>query len=181
MTAITPLPGSLLARVFWPALAATLLLMLILNLVGAPLETPAAPYGIISFELAGSPVQASTILDSWDPAAKVRAGFSLGLDYLFMLAYASALSLACLWAAAGLRSRRWPLGGLGLPLAAGQWLAALFDAAENIALALLLFGYPAGPLPQAARICALLKFGLIFLGMVYAFLGAAARLVPARE
>jgi hypothetical protein len=61
-----------------------------------------------------------------------------------------------------------------LPLAWGQWLAAIFDAVENLALTILLFGTLAMPWPQIARLYALLKFGLIFFGILYAFYGFAA-------
>ena len=70
-----------------------------LQAVDAPLKTPAAPQGIVSYEFAGTTTAAQRILDSWDAGAKVYAGFSLGLDYLYMPAYALTIGLACAWAA----------------------------------------------------------------------------------
>jgi hypothetical protein len=161
-------------RLFWFFLASALVLMFLLNLAGAPLTTPQAPYGIVSYELAGSVAQAQAMLDSWDHTTQLRAAFSLGLDYLFMPAYAGAISLACLWAAAVLRQRAWPLVALGAPLAWGQWLAALLDAIENLGLTVILFGAPVSPWPELAFWCAALKFILIFIGLVYALLGLIA-------
>jgi hypothetical protein len=169
-------------KLFWLGLFASLALMIVLNLVGAPLTTAPAPYGIVSYELAGSVSQSQAILESWDQQAQMSAAFSLGLDYLFMAAYSTAIGLGCLWAADTLRRRGWPLSQLGVPLAWGQWLAAMFDGIENLALTRFLFGGVVSPWPELARWCALLKFALIFAGLVYAFLGwvvhLSTRLTP---
>jgi hypothetical protein len=161
--------------VFWSLFSATLAWMIIMQLVGAPLTTPAAPSGIVSFELAGNATQAKAILDSWDAKAQVYAAFGLGMDYVFMLLYSTTIALACIWAGEILRSVGWPLSKLGAGLAWGQWAAALFDAVENIALAVILLRGLASPWPELARWCALFKFALIFLGLVYAFFGLVAR------
>ena len=161
---------------FIPLLLVTLVVMVILNLVSTPLTTEAAPLGIVSYELAGSVAQAQRILDSWDVPAQIQAAFALGFDYVFMLAYATAIGLACVMAAGVLRSRRWPLAAAGAALAWGQWLAAGFDAVENIALTTMLFGAVASPWPQVAYWCAIIKFALVFLGLVYAFYGGVVRL-----
>lgn len=156
----------------------SIFLILAMNWVGAPLNTPAAPYGIVSFEFASTPQQAQAMLDSWDNAAKIRAAFIQGLDFLFPLVYSTSVALGCLLTAGVLASRRWPLAGLGAPLAWGLWAAAALDYVENIALVVLLFTPPASPWPQIAAVCAALKFALLFLGLVYCFLGLAVRLTP---
>jgi hypothetical protein len=162
--------------VFIPLLVTTLLVMALLNMVSAPLTTPAAPSGIISYELAGTLEKAQSILDSWDSLTQLHAAFALGFDYVFMLAYSTTIGLGCVMAAGVLRSRGWPLAGIGAWLAWGQWLAAGFDAVENIALIAMLFAGVASPWPQVAYWCAVFKFGLIFLGLVYAFYGGVVRL-----
>ena len=163
-------------RAFIPLLVITLVVMAILSLVSASLTTQAAPLGIISYELAGSAAKAQSILDSWDSLTQLHAAFALGFDYVFMLAYSITIGLACVMAAGVLRGRGWPLAGIGAGLAWGQWLAAGFDAVENIALTAMLFGVVASPWPQVAYWCAVFKFGLIFLGLVYAFYGGVVRL-----
>ena len=150
--------------------------MVVLNLVGAPLNTPAAPLGIVSFELAGSSQRAQEILGSWDVHAQLRAAFSLGLDYVFMLAYSATIGLACIWAGEALQAYGWPLAGLGRLLAWSQWLAALLDGLENIALVAVLFGRVFAPWPQLAQWSAAAKFALVFAGMIYVYLGLAVRL-----
>jgi len=171
------IPTSKLKALFWFLLVATLLTMVIMNLVGAPLMTVDAPSGIVSYELAGSVTKTQAILNSWNQNALLHAAFSLGLDYLFMVVYAAAISLACVWAAEGIKNRRWPLGGLGAPLAWGVWLAGLLDAVENLGLTLILFGSALYPWTAIARWCAIFKFALIFFGLVYALYGLVVGIV----
>jgi hypothetical protein len=163
-----------------PFIGLSLLLLFILNLVGQPLVTPAAPYGMISFELARDVDQAQAVLDSWDRIAQLRAAFSLGLDYLFIPLYAITLTLTCLWAARFRRERRrlpTLLVTIGLPgtlLAWAQSLAAGLDAIENVALVRMLFGGVTSPWPQIASICAAVKFSLLAVGIIYSLLALAA-------
>lgn len=164
-------PGKRLA-VFLPLLALTLLLMAVLNVIGTPLTTDAAPNGIVSFELAGSASQARRIIDSWDEAARIRAGFIQGLDYVFLIAYPLTIGFACLWAAGVIGAQGWPLATVGLLLAWGQLLAGLLDAVENAALVTMLFGTVVIPWPQVAYWCATIKFTLVFAGLIYVALGA---------
>jgi len=148
----------------------------VLNVTGTRLTTDAAPNGIVSFELAGSASQAHRIIDSWDEAARIRAGFIQGLDYVFLIAYPLTIGFACLWAAGVIRGRRWPLASVGILLAWGQLLAGLLDAVENAALVIMLFGTIVAPWPQIAYWCAAVKFALLFAGLIYAAFGAVVRI-----
>ena len=62
-------------RFFWPLLGLTVLLLAVFAITGAPLTTEAAPYGVVSFELAGSVGNAQAMLSSWGADAKLRAAF----------------------------------------------------------------------------------------------------------
>jgi hypothetical protein len=171
------IPAKRRIRLFWFFLFLVILLMVVFNWLGVPLATAAAPNGMISYELAGTPAKSQSILDSWNAHAQLLAAFSLGLDYLFMLVYASALALACLWAGGSLAEHGWPLANISRWLAWGAYLAAALDAVENVALVQQLLA-GAGELPaRLAQICAALKFGLIFIGLVYVFYALASRLV----
>jgi hypothetical protein len=163
-------------EIFITLLVLTLLMMFLMNFIGTPLTTPEAPLGIVSYEFAGSVSSAQSILDSWDHNAQLHAAFSLGLDYLFMVLYSSTIALACIWAGEVLDKNSWPLGKVSVPLAWGLWAAALLDAVENIALVVILFGVLVSPWPELAKWCAVVKFALIFMGMVYAFYGLVAHL-----
>jgi hypothetical protein len=179
------LHSHMLDRMIWPLVVFSLLLLLILNLVGLPLITRAAPYGIVSFELARDEAQASAILASWDQAARLRAAFLLGLDFLFIPLYTAALTLTCLWAARfRRRRRRFPswlvlIGIPGIPLAWAQLGAGLLDMIENIALVRMLFGMVNSPWPQIASVCAFTKFILIVSGILYSLTALTAYAVAA--
>jgi hypothetical protein len=171
------IPADRRKQLFGGLLGITLLIMFLMNWIGLPLMTPAAPTGIVDFELAGSVERASVILQSWDTPAQLHAALSLGFDYVFMLAYTATFSLACLMSGEALRRRGWPLAGLDAPLAWGQWIAAGLDALENLALILVLLGPVVSPWPALARWWALGKFALLLAGLLYASYGLLANLV----
>jgi len=161
-------------QVFPPALVLTLLVMVILAWVGRPLTTLAAPNGIISYEFAGSVLRAKEIQISWGEAGRVHAAFSLGFDFLFILAYATSIGLACTWTREVLRGRGWPLGSLGTPLAWGVCLAGILDGIENVGLVTMLLDTVSSPWPQLAAACASGKFLFIALALLYAAYGGLA-------
>jgi hypothetical protein len=160
--------------VFLAVLAATLIVMGGLSALDGPLRTSAAPQGMVSLELAGDGARAARILDSWGERGRRAAALSLGLDCLFLVLYATANALACLWAGRVLAPRA--LARLATPLAWGQWVAGALDAVENVALAVVLVDGPAGPWPALARAAAAPKFALVAMGLLYAAAGAAIAL-----
>jgi hypothetical protein len=165
--------------VFLVFLLLTAILLVSFLAMDAPLQTGAAPFGTVSFELAGSVQRAGEILDSWgglnelggftvfQPLA-LRAAFGLGMDYLFMTVYAIALSLGIL-----LASGRHPgaFEKAGAWLAWGAILAALLDGVENAALLTIMLGSITSPWPELAAVCASIKFMLLVIGMLYALAG----------
>jgi len=176
-------------RIFFTFLTGTLVLFAVFRVLDVPLQTSAAPNGIVSFELAGSPFQAQAILDSWYEIAYLAssvegqpvpgligrvygfAAFGLGIDYLFMPVYATALALGILLAAG--KHGGW-FATFGAWLGWGAYVAALFDAVENYALArMLLLNQVWSPYPEVAAFSASAKFVLLFLGIFYALVGWA--------
>jgi hypothetical protein len=181
------IPSTSRKPLFLAFLAGTLILFAVFRVLDAPLRTSAAPNGIVSFELAGTPFQAQAIIDSWHemsylvsdvagesiPGMVSRAysfaAFGLGIDYLFMPLYATALALGILLAAGG--HPGW-FGTMGAWLGWGAYAAALFDAVENYALArMLLMNQVWSPYPEVAAFSASAKFILLSLGLVYALVG----------
>ena len=158
-------------------LSLTILIMLVMNIIGAPLTTASAPAGIVSFELAFSPGNARQMLSSWDQEALLKASFIQGLDFLFPLVYSTSLGLGCLLAARSLCDKGKPLPGLGRITAWGLVLGALFDYIENIALLAVLFGSPRSPFPEIAGVCALIKFTIIFFTIAYMIYGLIMKLL----
>ncbi len=150
----------------------TLVVMVSLQVLGGPLITDVAPMGIVSFEFAGELALAQKMVESWGPVGQVYAGLNLGLDYLFLVAYASAISLGCVLAARSLAQRVKILSGIGVILAWTQFAAALLDAVENYALIQVLLGADQSIWPVVAQWCAMPKFIIVTLGLVYAIVGA---------
>ena len=178
-------PVPLRKPLFLTFLFLTILLFAIFWILDQPLRTSAAPGGIVSFELAGTPLAAREITDSWKQlsallsatgqphpdivnVAYVFAAFGLGLDYLFMPVYALALSFATLLATQKHTGRIRIL----LSLAGyGAFAAALFDAMENYALFRVLLGWVDSSYPEIAAFCATMKFGLLAFGILAALIG----------
>lgn len=135
------------------------------------LITEAAPRGIVSFELAGSIEKAGQILKEWGPPGKARATLSLGLDYLFLFVYALFISLSCVRIARYFKFKYAFLAVWGVGLGWAQFLAALLDAIENLALINLAFGSQRESWPIIAKWCALVKFGIVGAGLLYILTG----------
>ena len=120
--------------------------------------------GILAFQF--DPINT---LSLWDSIEKTWAAFSLGLDFLFLVIYSTLLSLGCVCAASSFQKGTW--NTLGIILAWGQWMAAFFDALENISLVAILFGSQSNFIPLISRFSAFIKFVLIFLGLIYIISG----------
>jgi hypothetical protein len=172
-----PLPKNYQKVLFGVFFGLTIVLILIFGMTGGSLNTDPAPLGIISFELAGSVEVAESIISSWDDDARALAAFGLGLDFLFIPVYAGALTLGCALSSRSIEKRSWPLPQLGNPLAWGVCLAGLLDVIENVSLLMILFGEAAAPWPQIAATCAMIKFSLIFLALVFTLYGGVVSLV----
>lgn len=168
--AAVPFPAR--RSLFYFLLVLTLIIFGVFQFLDQPLRTPAAPNGIVSYELAGSLENAQSMLNSWDEKARLAAAFGLGFDYLFMPVYALALSLGLLLA--GANKPTWYLAFTSW-LGWGAFVAAGFDAIENYALWLLLNGEVSAALPPIAGICATIKFTLLIAGLVTAAAGLFIR------
>lgn len=175
------IPTDLRRPFFVLSLILTLVVIAAMQSVSRPLSTTAAPSGIISYELARDAATAQAIIDSWDSEVRIRAGFGLGLDYLFLALYSTVIACACAWLAATFRERARPLATVGTLLAWGQLLAAVLDAVENAALLTMLFRPPTPPWPMVAWGCAIVKFGLVLLGFLFALAGGILLLLTPRR
>ena len=172
------LPVAEQPRAFVVLFIVTIALMLAEQITGAPLKTDAAPSGIVSFELAGTLARAQKMVESWGPVGRIYAGLNLGLDFLFLVAYPLCIGLGCVMVARAFSARLAFLSPVGVVLAWGQLLAGLLDSIENCALIQLLLGSQNASLPVVAQWCAIPKFLIVGLGILYVLLGAlAARVV----
>ena len=179
------IPVHLRRPFFLTFLLLTLLLFAIFQVLDQPLRTDAAPRGIVSFELAGNPLAAREIMESWKQlsvllsatrqpnpdivnVAYVFAAFGLGLDYLFMPVYSLTLSFATLLVAQ--KHLGW-MRSLLVLAGYGAFAAALFDAVENYALLRVLLGWVDTGYPELAAFCATIKFGLLVFGILVTVIG----------
>jgi hypothetical protein len=152
--------------IYWPMFILTLVLAATLNSLGNDLKTAkdeqdnqVSPKGIVSFELIKDQAEARRMLGYWGESRKVSAAFNLGLDYLFIFAYANTIAFGCVWIACALRERQFlRLAAAGIFIAWLQWLAGILDAMENAALIKILFHGPTDALALISRWCAIPKF-----------------------
>ena len=145
---------------------ATCLVFAVLIALDSGLHTEQAARGIVSFELAGS--RAADVLAGWSEAQRRDALLLQGLDYLFIVAYATLLATASLALAARLDERAPRLRRLGRAAAWGAVLAGAADVVENVPLILMLRSGVASPTGAAiAQASALLKFGLLLAVVAY--------------
>ena len=155
-----------LSRIFIVLGVLTLILMFTLNSINSQLSNKTAPMGIVSFELAGTLENSQNIMAGWGEDGKTYAALSLGLDYLFLVAYASFLSLGCLLVTNKLTNTG-KLIITGILLSWSQFLAGFLDGIENWALIQLLFHSQNEFYPMLAKYCAIPKFVIIGCGILY--------------
>jgi hypothetical protein len=131
--------------------------------------------GIVSFELTGGQNRADEILSEWGDEGQNAARQSLWIDFGFMAAYGTFLTLA-LAAVRGLaRGRDWRrLAAVGAIVVSFGALGAGFDALENICLLLTLAAAGAA-FPLLATIFAGCKFALLAVAIAYLLAGLAMR------
>ncbi len=157
---------------FYFFFAFTLVIFGVFRPLDVPLQTSAAPSGIVSFELARTLDSSQAMIQSWDENARLTAAFGLGFDYLFMPVYASALSLGLLLVGSG--KANW-YRNITAWLGWGAFIAALFDAVENYSLWQALTGSMNPAFPQIAAFCATIKFIFLITGLLTALTRFAIR------
>ena len=156
-------------RTFWLLFALTLVTFIGMQITNAPLKTEVAPGGIITFELVGTLEGSQQIINSWQGEAMTWAGINMGLDFLFLALYGVTIAMACMLVSERLPDPR--MKKLGVWLAVGILAAVLLDIVENLALIQLLLGSDCEILPVLAKWCAIPKFLLVLLSLLYALGG----------
>jgi hypothetical protein len=141
----------------------TVLATLGMAFVDTHYKTVAAPYGIVSFEVAGTPMLAQWILDTWSREVGMNSwvAFGLGVDYLYLVIYGVTFTLV----AATIASRLAPISPAAAKVARFvailQIVAPLCDAVENAALMAMLTRAGTDPWAAVAAGFALTKFACL--------------------
>ena len=136
----------------------------------SPLINDAAPWGLLSFELGGSVEATRAVLNSWHDGHRIRAGFALGFDFLFMVSLTNLLALASVQAAFRSQMQNSALAKVGPVLAWCQWLAGILWISQNLMLVTMLTGPVDSPRPEIVYWCGTIKFSLLGLALVYVLL-----------
>ena len=146
---------------FWPLFGSTLLLLLMHGIIDEQVKTPAAPWGMFSYQQAFTPEKTQEILSSWSDQQRIWVAFALGLDQLLIVLYSFSVALACMIVGAG--------DELANDLAAAQFVAGLLDFIENaFSLYNLQTRFPLNPQNTlGAGICSTLKFAMVAGGVIY--------------
>ncbi len=170
----------------WPAALIACGLALALTWQSFELKSKSAPQGIVSMELASSTKASQTILEEWRgdhpgismednldkmvqavPKGKDELALRLTmLDFVFLLSYATALSMSCVWLA-----RRSGLAALGTGLGWAIWAGALLDAVENTLLLRQMNGSLDDSTALATHWCALGKFAIFLAALGFTCFG----------
>ena len=131
------------------------------------------PAGIFALEFSWSGGRAREILDAWAGLeAKVRE--QTYWDYLFLLCYPVALSLACAMLADAPAN---PVPLIGIFVAWATLAAAPLDALENLAMLRMVADGASETLAKLATWCAGLKFTVLLAAVGYLLTAGAATAV----
>lgn len=154
---------------------ASLLLLFAMSPADQRMRDSGGP-GIVPFELAGSQDRADEILAEWGEDGQSAARESLWIDFGFLIAYGTFLTLALAAVRDLARGGGWrrlvAVGGVVVSFGA---LAAAADALEDICLLLTLDNAGAA-LPLLATIFAACKFILLVIAIAYLLAGLATYL-----
>ncbi len=155
---------------------ATLALLLAMSPADSRMKDTGGP-GIVPFELTGGQQRADEILAEWGEDGQDAARESLWIDFGFLLAYGTFLTLALRAVRELAATRHWyRLHVIG---AAAIWFGAVcagFDALENACLLLTLGGASAA-FPLLATIFASCKFAFLAMAIAYLVAGLTMRAI----
>jgi hypothetical protein len=153
---------------------AMVLLLLAMSPADGRMKDAGGP-GIVSFELNGGQPRADEIMEQWGEEGQDAAREQLWIDFGFMAAYGTFLTLAVGAVRDMAGKRDWPrmaaIGGVVVYFGA---LGAGFDALENICL-LLTLDRDGSAFPLLATIFASFKFAFIVAAIAYLIVGLTMR------
>jgi len=167
------LPNSSKKRLIVISLIFLIGFIVLMRFFDAPLKNDVCPNGIVSFELAKTVSNSEAIINSWDAKALLSAKNSMATDFLFLMVYSFFISLIIHI----LNNRVWKKGAvyqLGILICWSVFLAAFFDVIENIALLKLLYGDLQQLWSSIAYYFAMMKFGLLAIGILFALMSLVA-------
>ncbi len=158
-------------NLLWWSGAFTLVLMVAIRMVDHWLTTPESPGGMVGFELAKNINNTLIMINSWGEHGRIMAGFSLGIDYLYIVSYSVFLGLSAFAIGKKLGSRSSFLARPGYWFSSLMLLAGIFDGIENYALLKILSGHHEQLWASLSYYFASTKFGIVLLTLLYIIVG----------
>jgi hypothetical protein len=153
----------------------TITIFLWMRQQGAPLSVPSnTPIGILNLEFAWNQQKVEAVADAWRGQMLTVARNNIYIDFLFIIAYTTLLTLCCKWLA---------LKHTGKWAAAGDKMARIlpaagtFDVAENALMLVSLQGVPNNYTAIITTAFAVFKFALVIGAIGYILVASAALLV----
>lgn len=146
-----------------------LIFILINILVFTPInQIVPPPYGILDFEFAWVPEQVLTIFAAWGASGMAAEALAIYWDFLYIVGYGSFIFGAILLVTRKLEGK---FQKIGLWMTLTPILAGIFDVIENINLLVMLDKAPtfSSFVSFIASLTALIKFGVLFLGIAFFF------------
>ncbi len=154
---------------------ATVLLLLAMSPAEERMKDTGGP-GMVPFELTGGQDRANEILSEWGEEGQDAARESLWIDFGFLVAYGTFLTLALAATRDLARARGWRrMARIGAVVVFFGALSAAFDAFENTCL-LLTLGGAGSVFPFLATLFASCKFLLLAVALGYLVVVQAMRL-----
>ena len=149
---------------------ATILLLIAMSPSDGRMKDTGGP-GIVPFEVSGSQDHADEIMAEWGEVGQDAARESLYIDFGFLIAYGTFLTLAVAAIRDRARERGWRrMAAIGAAIVGFGAIGAGFDALENICLLLTLGGHGSA-FPVLATIFASIKFFFVGVAVLYLFVG----------
>lgn len=159
------------AGIFIAALITAFVVGGVTNLLVLPMVTDSAPLGLTSLQLSWNSENARRILESWSAQMRVAVGAAVGLSFLHIFAYPTALAFTCLLARHVFQLSSWSLARYGRQLAQAQMAVLALELVKTLSLLMMIAQAPDAPWPQLATISATLKYPLVVAGVAYSLLG----------
>jgi uncharacterized integral membrane protein len=131
-----------------------------------PIEAAVTTYGILDYEFAWTPSRAKTILSIWGNDGINSQVTAIYWDFFFIVGY---VSLAFGLIVITLRKSESKIQTIGTYISLTPFLTGFLDVAENIFLLLMSNNPTSVPdsYPLLASLSATLKFGFLFIGILY--------------
>lgn len=148
----------------------TVAMIIVMGQTGKPLKTCATPSGIVNLEFANTTTKVNKVFTAWEintPASKIPAAITNTYwDFVFIFFYGGLLFLCCrkFYSIYSPTSFFYKAGGV---LAKAALTAAALDVIENLYMLKLLDGNITNVFALTASACALLKFILLIMAVIY--------------